>query len=201
MISGATKSGKTSWVRRLLNEKNHLFKEPSPTNVHYCYGAYDPQYELIEDASFHEGLPSKENILKWSADEDHLLIVIDDLMSDVINSKEIEELFTRGCHHNKISIIFVTQNLFAQGRAARNLALNTSYLVLFKNVRDKSQIKYLARQAFPENTSQFMKAYEAATNPNYGYLVLDMTPTCEEKHRIRTRMWNHQHPIVYLLNK
>ena len=199
VISGATKSGKSTWVKRLIKEREHVFTEPKPTTIHYCFGTYDPEYELLDDVVLHEGLPRKEDVMKWCADEDHLLIVIDDLMSDVVKSKEIEELFTRGCHHHKISVIFVTQNLFAQGSAARNLALNTSYLVLFKNVRDKHQVMCLARQTFPGKTAQFMEAYEAATKQNYGYLVLDLTPTCEESRRIRTRLWNGQHPVVYVI--
>ena len=118
VVCGATKSGKSTWVRRLLKEKNHVFNDVVPTNIRYCYGAHDPSYEhLIEDdqeITLHEGLPSKARVLDWCKGQEHLLVVLDDLMSDVVSSKDVEELFTRGFHHNKISVVFVTQNRFAQ---------------------------------------------------------------------------------------
>ena len=98
-------------------------------SIRYCYGVYDPAYEDL-NVDLHQGLPTKETIDKWSRDCPHLLVVLDDLMSDVVGSKDVETLFTRGCHHRRMSEIFVTQNLFAQGHVARNLALNTSYLIL-----------------------------------------------------------------------
>ena len=201
VVCGATKSGKSTWVRRLLKERKHVFDGIAPTSIRYCYGTYDPSYEHLtrndSEVSIHKGLPSKDQVLDWCKDQEHLLVVIDDLMSDVVASRDVEELFTRGCHHNKISVIFVTQNLFAQGRVARNLALNTSYLVLFKNVRDKSQVSCLGRQVFPGKTDHFLRAYEEATKPRYGYLILDLTPNCPERLRARTRTWHRQHPIVY----
>jgi hypothetical protein len=45
-----------------------------------------------------------------------------------------------------MSIIFVTQNLFKQGKAMRDIALNCQVQVLFKNPRDVNQVKLLGRQ-------------------------------------------------------
>ena len=205
VVCGATKSGKSTWIKRLLKERNHVFEAIAPTRVRYCYGTYDPSYEHLthndQEVSIHEGLPTKQQVLDWCKGQEHLLVVIDDLMSDVVTSRDIEELFTRGCHHNKISVIFVTQNLFAQGRVARNLALNTSYLVLFKNVRDRNQVTCLGRQVFPGKTDRFLRAYEEATKPLYGYLILDLTPKCPERFRVRTRTWHRQHAIVYQIGE
>ena len=69
------------------------------------------------------------------------LIVFDDQMIDASKDKRILNLFTRGSHHRNLSVIYIVQNLFHQGRGSRSISLNSHYLVLFKNTRDKLQIK------------------------------------------------------------
>ena len=110
-----------------------MFCPNPPDLIYYCYGVYDEEYNTLPpEVIMHHGLPSKEEIESWTNGQQHALLVLDDLMCDVVKSPEVEALFTRGCHHRHMSLIYVTQNLFAQGTAARTIALNTSYLVLFK---------------------------------------------------------------------
>ena len=65
------------------------------------------------------------------------LIVLDDLMDSAYSTKVIE-LFTKGSHHGKISLVLITQNLFHQGLSSRDISLNSKYIVVFKNPRDKT---------------------------------------------------------------
>lgn len=58
-------------------------------------------------------------------------------------------LFTKGSHHMKLSVIFIVQNLFDNAKEMRTINVNTSYFVLLKNPRDKSQIEYLGKQMLP----------------------------------------------------
>jgi hypothetical protein len=52
-------------------------------------------------------------------------------------------------HHRNLSIIYIVQNIFHQGKEMRNISLNYHYIVLFKSPRDKEQISMLARQINP----------------------------------------------------
>jgi hypothetical protein len=61
--------------------------------------------------------------------------------------------FHQGKPSQEISVILITQNLFHQGRFSRDISLNTKYLVVFKNVRDKNQFVYLARQVYREDSN------------------------------------------------
>ena len=54
-ISGCTRSGKTTWLRRLLEEK--WFDIP-PKGIMYCYGVWQDVFDSMKDIEFHEGLPS-----------------------------------------------------------------------------------------------------------------------------------------------
>jgi len=174
-----------------------MFSTP-PNAVYYCYGVYDAEYgELPKDVILHDGLPLKQDIEGWTKNRNHVLIVLDDLLADIIKSQEIEAVFTRGCHHLGISVIFTSQNLFAQGKASRTIALNTTYMVLFKNVRDSSQIKCLARQVFPCHSDRFMAAYNTVMSEPYNYIILDMSPTCPDVYRVRTRTWIDEYPRIF----
>jgi hypothetical protein len=77
--------------------------------------------------------------------------VLDDLLNEAY-SREVYDLFTKGSHHRHISVILITQNVFHQGRFSRDISLNAKYLVVLKNVRDKNQFAYLAKQVYPEDS-------------------------------------------------
>ncbi|OOZ21247.1 hypothetical protein BOW31_12855, partial [Solemya velum gill symbiont] len=199
-ISGPTGVGKTRWVYMLLRHLEGMYIDP-PTRVMYCYGVYQPLFDEIEreidNLTLCQGLPTQSEIEEF-ADGRHGLIVLDDLCHAVLENRDMELLFTQGCHHRRLSVIFITQNLYAQGKSARTIALNVWYLVLFKNVRDKSQIATLGRQLYPGRTRTLTEAYEDCMREPYAYLVVDMSPSTDDKRRLRTRIFPNQDPVIYV---
>jgi hypothetical protein len=117
------------------------------------------------------------------------LLIVDDLMEDAGKSKNVASYFTRGMHHNDISVILIVQNLFHQGKEMRSISLNSKYIVLFKNPRDAGQIKFLASQIFPQHPKYIPEAYRQATERPYGYLVIDLTQTALENMRLVTNVF------------
>ncbi|GFT60763.1 uncharacterized protein TNCV_3286751 [Trichonephila clavipes] len=189
MICGPSNSGKTFFVRRILETK--LIK-PFPPKIIWCYGIYQKLFEKMSDIEFHEGIPSSvENIT-------NALIIIDDLMNEVGDDKKLSNLFTKGSHHRDISVIFILQNIFCKGKQIRNISLNTSYLCCFKNVRDKQQISCLARQMYPSQSKFLLESYDDATKVPYGYLFIDLKPETNERLRIRTSIFPGDKNIVYV---
>ena len=87
----------------------------------------------------------------------------------------MSELFTKGSHHRNISLVLITQNLFHQGTSSIDIPLNSKYMVVFKNPRNKTQIVHLARQIYHENFSSFNKTYLEACKDPHTYLFLDLT--------------------------
>ncbi len=53
------------------------------------------------------------------------LIVLDDLMEECKDNPEIDKIFTKALHHMNLSVIFLSQNLFLQGRQTRTISLNS----------------------------------------------------------------------------
>ena len=65
-------------------------------------------------------------------------------------NNRISDLFTKGSHPRNLSVIYIVQNIFHQGKEMRNISLNAHYIVLFKSPRDKQQVSMLARQINPD---------------------------------------------------
>lgn len=198
-ISGTTGSGKTTFVRKLIQNMSEMFEPVTPRRVLYCYGVYQNEYQVMESrfpfVTFQKGLPSDSDIEELSGD--HNLIVIDDLMNELINNKDMEKLFTQGAHHKKLSVLYLNQNMYCQGKHSRTINLNTHYLVLLKNPRDVSQIQCLGKQAFPGKSQTLIEAYNDCMRKPYGYLVLDLSPHSEEDYRIRTGVFPDETCVVY----
>jgi hypothetical protein len=199
-ISGMTGTGKTRWLYQVLKQLKGMYKDP-PVHTLYCYGIYQPLFDEMERELPHftakRGLPTTEELEEYTKDRQHKLIVLDDLMHQVVQHKDMELLFTQGTHHRRVSVILITQNLFPKGKHARTIALNTWYLVLMKNLRDISQVGILGRQLYPGKVNGFMKAYQDALT--YGYFIVDMSPHAEDQYRLRTRILPGEDPLIYRL--
>ena len=85
------------------------------------------------------------------------------MMDDVLSDSSMIKVFTERSHHQNISVVFVTQNIFHQGRRARTISLNTQYMVLFEKARDRQQIKTLAKQMYPEDWPSFVARFKMDT--------------------------------------
>lgn len=199
-ISGATGSGKTTWLFKVLSNKEELFLSNPPHTILYCYGVWQELFAKAEDdipsLTFHEGLPSEDIINEISKNNKHNIIILDDLMGDVVKNSNMELLFTRGSHHKKITVIYLNQNMFCQGKNARSISLNSHYLVLFRNLRDCSQIQKLGQQLYPGKGNLLVEAYKYCTQKPFGYLVIDLSPHSDEKYRLRTKIFPEEDTII-----
>ena len=106
--------------------------------------------------------------------------------------QRIADLFTKGSHHRNISNVYLTHNVFPQGRACRDNALNTQYLVLFNNQINRQQVATIARRICPSTCATFMRKFEHATARPYGYLILDLKPSTSEQDRLQTDIFVDQ---------
>ena len=123
------------------------------------------------------------------------LVVLDDLMAQCENDDRVRQLFTVDSHHLNISVFFLVQNLFAQGKYFREISRNSHYMILFDNARDLMQIETLARQMYRnKKTDYFMECFEDATKEKHGHLFLDFKSG--SKYRLQTNIESDQR-ILY----
>ncbi|XP_031551207.1 uncharacterized protein LOC116288542 [Actinia tenebrosa] len=111
-------------------------------------------------------------------------------MTETGNDKRVLNLFTKGSHHRNLSVIYMVQNIFHQGKVNRGISLNCHDLVIFKNPRDKLQILNLSKQMYrPGKTEYFLQKYEQAVSRPYGYLFIDLKTTTPYDCRRRTNVF------------
>ena len=200
MVAGPTGSGKTELLIQILRHQ-HEMVEPSWDRIVFCYSRMQPSYQQLKDISpqveFCQGL---YNIELFNSNLNNLLI-LDDLMQKSENDCEILNLFTIDSHHKNISVFLLTQNLFSQGKYSRSISLNSHYLLLLNNPRDRAQIYYLARQMFPSNSKFLVEAYNDATNDqDFGYLFIDLTQKTSNDLRIQSGILPFQKRFIYKEN-
>ncbi len=200
--AGMTGCGKTKWVQKLLMGREKTINE-YPENIIWCYGEYQPIYSELQKEipclKFLNGFPDDVNEIIDPLKRN--LLIIDDLMTEVGNDKRLTALFTKGSHHKNLSVILILQNLFHQSKEMRTISLNSHYLVIFKNPRDKSQINHLAQQMYPGNGKYLQQSYNDATSNPYGYLLIDLKPDTPETIRLRTRIFPGETTLVYVQKK
>ena len=189
MVAGPTMCGKTRWVQNMI-ENNQDIIQPCPTRIIWSYKCWQPAYESVakqNDVRFVRGINDK----MINGSQQPTLLIIDDQMSDV--DDRVVDWFTRGCHHDNVSLVYITQNLFFQDKRFRTASLNCHYLVLFKNPRDTTQISHLARQMYDGKKAKAMvAAFEDATNTPYGTLLVDLKPQTADHLRLRSKIFPHE---------
>lgn len=187
--------GKTYFVKSVLENCDHVM-DRVPENIVWIYTSFQPMYDELKKTNkritFIEGLPDS-----FEEFED-TLVILDDVVLQASDHPEVVKIFTQYRHHKNMSVMLLTQNVFHQGKYSRTISLNTNYMVLFKNPRDKLQMNILARQIFPSQKTFFLESFQDATDSPYGYLILDLTPSCPEGYRVRTGLLPDQWPVVYL---
>lgn len=202
VVSGPSNCGKTFFVKSVLENASSVISHKID-NIVYIYSCWQPLYDdllKIRDINFVNGLPDTLCDDTLLPPERNNLLIIDDLMNDASNNLEVQNVFTKYVHHRNLSCLYLVQNLFIQGKASRTISLNTNYLVLFKNPRDKYQISLLARQMFPGNTKYFLEAFSDATSAPFGYLLLDYKAKTPDYLRLRTNLLSPQQ-VVYIPRK
>ena len=187
VVTGPSGSGKTEWTRKVLLSS---LIQPPPERILWCFGQWQPLYDDIQKRipwiEFVHGIPDYLSSSQYIDVSKRNLLIFDDLMTEAKCDQKIADLFTKGSHHRNISIVYLTQNLFPQGKACRDIALNTQYLVLFNNPIDRQQVATLARRIYPSTSAIFMKRFEQATSRPYGYLVVDLKSSTPEQDRLHT---------------
>lgn len=193
LLSGPTGSGKTTFIKNFLRERENLI-DTRIDEVIYCLPEGQVVDESIAYTKLHRGVPD----ISMFFDLKPRIVILDDLLSSV--DSNVVELFIRGSHHYNLSVIFVVQNLFSKNKGCREISLNSHVIVLFSNPRDKQQISVLARQISPENPRFITEAFTDATSKPFGYLVLDLHQLTPEQYRIRTNIFSSEYPqnIVYI---
>jgi hypothetical protein len=129
-----------------------------------------PALELVN------GLPDISK-LNLDLNQSPCLLIIDDQMNALLDSKEMVELLCIKIHHFQISTIFTLQNYFASSKYGRTISRNVNYKVFFFNRVDLREIKNISVQISPSNPdfmqSNFNFLFEKYPDDPSHYVIVD----------------------------
>lgn len=204
IIGGASQSGKTIFTLNLIRHANELFEKPQCSqNVVYYYKQHQDSFERVKpEGIIHQWvneLPTCESVTDRTEGfkNQGSMVIIDDFAGEL--NADIVTMFSVLCHHLNLVLILLTQNIFSKNKVFREISLNSTYVVLFKNPRDASQINNFARQFAPGNTKYVIDAFRAATARAFSYVVFDTSQTTPDFLRMRSNVLPHEQPLTIWL--
>lgn len=204
IVSGASQSGKTVWIAKLLKNKNKMFTD-NIVEIMFVYSVWQDIYDVLEreipSIKFVNRIPSREEIEEFTPDQSHRLLILDDQMSNISGCKHFVEIFTVFCHHRRLSTVLVLQNIFTRAPCLRDITLNVQAICLFKNMRCSQQVRCLANQMFPGRSKYFLDAYEKACTKPFSCLIIDLNPCGDPRLQLRSCVLPGEGPPVVYLSK
>ena len=63
--------------------------------------------------------------------------MLDDLVAEGDEDKEILDLLTKHSHHENITVLYLCQDMFPPRKYAKSISRNAQYIVASKNQRDQ----------------------------------------------------------------
>ena len=204
LMAGGSGCGKTTKCVNFLKNHAAITDNGKCDNIKYFYNQWQPSYDELDSViniTWIEGAPTMDQIreLTMPHKDRGSIVVIDDFMTSL--DKSLMELFTVYAHHGNCSTVFLSQNLFDKNPHFRTVSLNSTYISIFKNPRDKLQISAFARQINPTNSKFVIESYLAATKAAYSYLFFDNHQKTDDNFRLRSRILPHERPMIIWMPK
>ena len=174
---GPTSCGKTSWLKKLV-ENREIMCSPVPECMILFYKESQPAYNDMERwmndgvckksfckfSAIPESVEDMKDILEMFPKDLPKIVVFDDFLDEV--GSVLKHFFTVLTHHYNCLTIFLCQNLFSAKSKLRTLSINSQYMILFNNPRDRSAISHLAKQVFPGNSASAKRCIHGGNRGN-----------------------------------
>lgn len=200
-IVGSTSSGKSVLCSKILQNVDQMF-DHKIEHILFCYTVYQPLYaemeQNIKNITFHQGVPTHDDLRKFAKPGHHYCLVLDDLQQEVVTSKEMSKVATIYSHQLNINTIIIMQNMFISGSYSQTINLQIQYYVLLKSLRSLDQLGILSRQVFPGRGNFIPDAFrDVYNNAKYPYMIVDLHPRSDDRYRVRTHIFPGEDITIY----
>ena len=194
-LFGSTGSGKTVLCRSIMEHGSQIY-DKELISILYCYtehqDSFDDMKQSIKNVRFHQGLPTSQTFADFVKEgpPGHRLVILDDLMSTVLNSADIIQLVCVTSHHKNISVIIILQNLYAAGKFSKTVSLQSQYLIACQSARDTSHLQKLSYQIYGASNSHIIPdaMKQVTSRYPYPYLLVDLSHAADPTMRLRSRI-------------
>lgn len=168
VCAGPSQSGKSHFIFSLLDNLDCI--NTKFEKIIFIYGVWQSLYKNYPNIFFTD----KIDYLN-ARSTGPVLIICDDVMTKIGNSKPLEDLFTRG-RHAGVSTILILQSLFYQGSVMKTIRNNSTYIAVTAHLQDIMRLSTFATQLERKNSSYFFDSYENIMQEKFAYLFCDLHP-------------------------
>ena len=140
------------------------------------------------------------------SEEETALIVMDDLWSELINSRAFSNLVTFGSRHNNCTLLCTTQNMFESAKYSVTIRRNFQILVVFYPAAERQMLVTIGKNLFPSNPlcliNCFKKLIPYTKSPYEQYILIDTHPNSPLGHdmRLRSNIFDQEEPYFFIVS-
>lgn len=202
LVFGPSKSGKSSFLHKLITNRNEVFAftdgNTAFKSIIYYYGSrWQPLFQVmsqeVPEIQFRMGYPRNPIAEEIDVADRPALVIFDDLEKEIEDSKDAGNLFTRDSHHLGLYAVMVFQNIFPQGKNSTAIYRNADTVVYFRYGNNDHQLLMRFRNFYSRanQAKDLMEIYKKWTERRGGYMIVDNHPDLigKEKFTIRTNIF------------
>ena len=215
VILGKSKTGKTTLVRKIVEEWDDLVYHPtSPLPIWQLIIVFEHDQDAYTSIICAVQTAYPDCIVKcmrgWNEremadsklykgpDSAQTLLIVDDCLHSLSKSETIGKICRGTSHHDNVSAFLILQDVTSVGRDLRSALKNIDYFMLTHanadTLRDLQSKLYPYMHAFVSDAFDETKALTASPYP---YIVLNNKPGCAKQRSIFTGIFRGQD--AYLL--
>jgi len=161
LIAGATKSGKTTLLMKILQNRQVML-DPVPEEIYWFYmmdSSIAAVPDTLPDVKLKKGVPSDETIRQIMKAGRPKMIILDDMQDitmDRAQMKMLDDVLTKVSHHGNLSIVFIVQNLFPPNMN-RIRAQCDEIIIMGNGTPAMFNASHLGRSLLASNGAPFLK--------------------------------------------
>ncbi len=174
-------SGKSNLIVNMLKKNNFKYNKLFKKNIFLFSktAKLDDIYDQLKisknnildtfDKKFiNELMNEQKEIIENGDIPQHILLILDDIITDLKNDDELLQQLFFNSRHYKFSIIITSQ---AYHKMPKNVRLNLSHIILFKIPDDDSKQVY---KELPISKVIFNHFYDECTKEKYCFMYIDL---------------------------
>ena len=219
-LIGSSGSGKFEFISKLIKYKDQVFQEPYDCFI-YCspnLGTHSSKHDLefkrcLEAWShptkilFYNKVIEEEELLEIADSTDgRVLTFIDDFSRESLASDLVYSLFTKFSTHRSCDVCLSLHiGSSSSGKWYQAVHNNSSFIVLFRNISNRSSIGMISKAIFPYGENFLMRALNRSTDilGCYSYVCVDtsLPNPLNNRFGVRSNIFCEQNlPIIIFKN-
>eukprot|EP00112_Aurelia_sp_Birch-Aquarium-sp1_P017554 Seg4081.7 transcript_id=Seg4081.7/GoldUCD/mRNA.D3Y31 product="hypothetical protein" protein_id=Seg4081.7/GoldUCD/D3Y31 len=119
-------------------------------------------------------------IEKIKAMPEKSIVILDDLMTEMVQSADIANVLTRESHHRQWCVFLLWQDQYPQQQFARTIANQVDYKFIFRDPSRRDRIMSMCKQMFPGNaremSSKINDYFDETPSTDYPYIRINLRP-------------------------